>query len=592
MNAPSIIRTLPAQLANQIAAGEVVERPSSVVKELLENSLDAGATVIDIEIDKGGHKRIAIRDNGKGISKEDLKLALSRHATSKIASLDDLESVTSMGFRGEALASISAVSRLTLTSRIKNQSEAWQAQAEGRDMAVKITPAAHPVGTSLLVEDLFFNTPARRKFLKSEKTEFMHIDEVIRRIVLSRFDVSVSVKHNGKLLRKYMAVNDDGDPFKRLSKACGQKFCDNAFEVESQYQEMHLKGWLVDAQESQTVVDTQYFYVNGRIMRDKLINHAIKQAFSLTFGPDVMASYILYLTLPAESIDINVHPSKHEVRFHQARLVHDFIVRTVQEFLAQASDLQEIESEEIRNERASYTKVFEETLPDHAYIKPLIPADKEVAETSGHYHSVQHSRSPSYNPSAGNQYRQLLQSPPIEEVERANARWLTLANRQLLVQQDELFYLVSHAALYASVIAIKLSNYLPTAQPLLLPISVSISSGQGSKAQHISTLLAPLNIDLNVTSKKLLLRKVPAGMRELDWVSLLSHLLELDEDKLNGEPALTLLTEALAVSELIMQNREIEQHFLSLSSDELTNMLHRYASPLPLQNWLDGRLNE
>ena len=189
---PLSIQILPAQLANQIAAGEVVERPSSVVKELLENSLDAGATEIEIEIDKGGHKRILLRDNGKGITKEDLNLALSRHATSKISTLEDLEQITSMGFRGEALASISSVSRLTLTSRTAEQSEAWQAVAEGRDMSVNVTPAAHPIGTTLLVEDLFFNTPARRKFLKSEKTEFAHIDELIRRIALGRFDVSIS----------------------------------------------------------------------------------------------------------------------------------------------------------------------------------------------------------------------------------------------------------------------------------------------------------------------------------------------------------------------------------------------------------------
>ena len=210
------IQVLPAILANQIAAGEVVERPASVIKELVENSLDAGATQIDLEIDKGGQKRMLIRDNGKGIEKDQLSLALSRHATSKISCLDDLEQIASLGFRGEALASISSVSRLTMTSRTQSQSEAWQACTEGRDMDVVIQPAAHPVGTSVDVVDLFFNTPARRKFLRTEKTEFAHIDELIKRIALSRFDVSFTLKHNGKLVRKFPKASDQDGRFRRV----------------------------------------------------------------------------------------------------------------------------------------------------------------------------------------------------------------------------------------------------------------------------------------------------------------------------------------------------------------------------------------
>jgi DNA mismatch repair protein MutL len=590
MSLPATIRTLPAQLANQIAAGEVVERPSSVIKELLENSLDAGATVIEIEIDKGGHKRIVIRDNGRGINKDDLELALSRHATSKISSLEDLESVASMGFRGEALASISAVSRLTLTSRTQEQAEAWQAQAEGRDMAVKITPAAHPFGTTLLVEDLFFNTPARRKFLKTEKTEFMHIDEVIRRIVLSRFDVSISVKHNGKLLRKYVAINEGGDPYKRISKACGQRFCDNALEVESQYQEMVLKGWLVNIQESQAPAETQYFYVNGRIMRDKLINHAIRQAFVLTYGPDIQASYILYLTLPADAIDINVHPAKHEVRFHQGRLVHDFIVRTVQEFLLQASEMktQEGSVNEPNTEQVNTVKVFEETTPNHEYIQPLRPADAGITETPRQYQSQQPSRKPSYNPSAGQQYRQLLDIPEATEKERPLMRWLSVLNNKLLVQHGSGFYLLSHAALYTTTTSLKLSAYLPAAQPLLLPISVGFDAEQRTIAQEISDKLTSLNIDLNVTNKKFLLRKVPAGMRELDWASILSGLLTQSKEMINSSSPISLLEQALSHLNIDMRDHDIELQMKGLNSDDVDHMLQAYAEEVPLSAWLDG----
>ncbi|GAA5255877.1 DNA mismatch repair endonuclease MutL [Escherichia coli] len=240
------IQVLPPQLANQIAAGEVVERPASVVKELVENSLDAGATRIDIDIERGGAKLIRIRDNGCGIKKDELALALARHATSKIASLDDLEAIISLGFRGEALASISSVSRLTLTSRTAEQQEAWQAYAEGRDMDVTVKPAAHPVGTTLEVLDLFYNTPARRKFLRTEKTEFNHIDEIIRRIALARFDVTINLSHNGKIVRQYRAVPEGGQKERRLGAICGTAFLEQALAIEWQHGDLTLRGWVAD----------------------------------------------------------------------------------------------------------------------------------------------------------------------------------------------------------------------------------------------------------------------------------------------------------------------------------------------------------
>ena len=240
------IQVLPPQLANQIAAGEVVERPASVVKELVENSLDAGATRIDIDIERGGAKLIRIRDNGCGIKKDELALALARHATSKIASLDDLEAIISLGFRGEALASISSVSRLTLTSRTAEQQEAWQAYAEGRDMDVTVKPAAHPVGTTLEVLDLFYNTPARRKFLRTEKTEYNHIDEIIRRIALARFDVTINLSHNGKIVRQYRAVPEGGQKERRLGAICGTAFLEHALAIEWQHGDLTLRGWVAD----------------------------------------------------------------------------------------------------------------------------------------------------------------------------------------------------------------------------------------------------------------------------------------------------------------------------------------------------------
>ena len=238
------IKILSPQLANQIAAGEVVERPASVVKELLENSLDAGANKIQVDIENGGAGLIRIRDNGSGIPKDELELALARHATSKITDLDDLEMILSLGFRGEALASISSVSRLTLTSRTAEQTEAWQVYAQGREMETTVKPASHPVGTTVEVANLFFNTPARRKFLRADKTEFAHIDEVIRRIALAKFNIALTLTHNGKIVRQYRQAADLPQQLKRISAICGEDFVQNALRIDWKHDDLHLSGWL------------------------------------------------------------------------------------------------------------------------------------------------------------------------------------------------------------------------------------------------------------------------------------------------------------------------------------------------------------
>lgn len=333
------IKILPARLANQIAAGEVVERPASVVKELVENSLDSGATRIDIDIEKGGAKMIRVRDNGKGIVKDELALALSRHATSKIHTLDDLEAIVSLGFRGEALASISSVARLTMTSRPATQDQAWAAHSEGRDMQVKLQPAAHPIGTSVEALDLFFNTPARRKFLRTEKTEFTHIDELLKRIALSRFDVTINLRHNGKVIRQYRAAKTQVQAEKRIAAVCGNPFVRHMLKIELEHQGLKLHGWITTPEGARQQSDLQYCYVNGRMMRDKLINHAIRQSYETSLRPDQFATYVLFIELDPHQVDVNVHPAKHEVRFHQARLVHDFIYQALSDGLAQSKQI-------------------------------------------------------------------------------------------------------------------------------------------------------------------------------------------------------------------------------------------------------------
>ena len=326
------IQTLSPLLANQIAAGEVVERPASVVKELIENSLDAGATQIDIEIEHGGVRLIKVRDNGSGIHEEDLPLALSRHATSKILQSEDLSQIMTLGFRGEALASIGSVSRLAITSALAQQA-GRQVAVEG-DIVAEVCPAAHPQGTTVEVRDLFYNTPARRKFMRSEKTEFDHIDEVVKRIALSCFSVGFTLRHNGKLVRQYYISESSRQDTERLSALCGAEFSAHALHIEAEGAGMRISGWIAQPTFSRSQADCQYFYVNGRIVRDKLVMHALRQAYHDVLYRDRHPAYVLFLDLPPNLVDVNVHPTKHEVRFREGRVVHDFIFRGVHDALA------------------------------------------------------------------------------------------------------------------------------------------------------------------------------------------------------------------------------------------------------------------
>ncbi|WP_192980190.1 DNA mismatch repair endonuclease MutL [Pseudomonas sp. EggHat1] len=334
MSVMSRIHLLSPRLANQIAAGEVVERPASVAKELLENSLDSGARRIDVEVEQGGVKLLKVRDDGGGIAPDDLPLALARHATSKIRELEDLEAVLSMGFRGEALASISSVSRLTLTSRTADADQAWQVETEGRDMEPRVQPAAHPVGTSVEVRDLFFNTPARRKFLRAEKTEFDHLQEVIKRLALARFDVAFHLRHNGKTVFALHEAGDEISRARRVASVCGPAFLEQALPIEIERSGLRLRGWVGLPTFSRSQADLQYFYVNGRMVRDKLVAHAVRQAYRDVLFNGRHPTFVLFLEIDPSTVDVNVHPTKHEVRFRDSRMVHDFLYGTLHRALA------------------------------------------------------------------------------------------------------------------------------------------------------------------------------------------------------------------------------------------------------------------
>ena len=516
------IKLLPPRLANQIAAGEVVERPASVVKELVENSLDAGATRIELDIEKGGHKRIKLRDNGIGIAKDELELALSRHATSKIATLDDLEQILSLGFRGEALASISSVSRLSLTSKPAGQEQAWQANCEGRDMAVSLQPAAHPDGTTIDVADIFYNTPARRKFLRTEKTEYQHIEDVIKRIALSRPDVAFVLRHNGKVTKRFTAVGED-QLASRVGQVCGQAFLQHAIHTRCEYDSITLEAWLGDASQMRSSNDCQYSFVNGRGMRDKLILHALRQAYESVLALPEQPAFVVYLTIDPKEVDVNVHPAKHEVRFQQSRLVHDFICKAICDALSSSAGAQDTMLQEPSPQ------------PSHDYIRPLVQrSDNDYNPPAGTSHQVRSGgtgspagRGAPYTPAGSRvsgqyqQHYQQLMTPAPEQADDAGSglRFVELAGARLYVQTSQCVLLESQQLVKPWLV--DKFNQASVAQPLLMPVAVS----QTLTAQS-AAFLTEQGFEISSAGGKSRLLKVPGGLRQLPWAGLFPALVE------------------------------------------------------------------
>ncbi|WP_257264094.1 DNA mismatch repair endonuclease MutL [Endozoicomonas sp. ONNA2] len=403
------IRLLDNRLANQIAAGEVVERPASVVKELLENSIDAGARRLTVEVENGGVKLIRIRDDGHGIPQDELAMALSRHATSKISELEDLEGVATLGFRGEALASISSVSRLTLTSNIAGQASGWQARVEGRDMAAQVMPAPHPVGTTIEVRDLFFNTPARRKFLRTEKTEFSHLEEVVKRLALSRFDVGFTLRHNQRSVHQLRPAVTQAEKDRRVAALCSPKFIENAVIIDVAASGLKLYGWVGLPTFSRASADLQYFFVNGRVIRDKLVAHAVRQAYRDVLYSGRHPTFVLYLELEPAMVDVNVHPTKHEVRFRDGRTVHNFLFSTLNRALGEVRPEDQLPPAVLTNPpqpRASGIDAGEFQRQEAIQLAPA-----PMASSSGHYANETSS-------SSGNHAQRLSQATDPGQVKR------------------------------------------------------------------------------------------------------------------------------------------------------------------------------
>ena len=535
------IQVLPPQLANQIAAGEVVERPASVVKELVENALDAGATQIEIEIEKGGHKRILIRDDGKGIDKAELGLALSRHATSKITDIEDLEAIMSLGFRGEALASISSVSRLTMTSKPKQQKEAWSAIAEGLDMAVKVLPAAHPNGTSVEVLDLFFNTPARRKFLRAEKTEFSHIENLIKRIALSRPDVTFILKHNNKLVKRYRSQAKVEDLVQqksnRIAEVIHQSFIDTANVVSSHYDQVKIAVWVKQPSLCVSVNPAQFSFVNGRMMRDKLIQHAIRQAYGSELGSEQLPEYVVFIELPAQDVDVNVHPAKHEVRFHYARLLHDLLVKTMEEALSGFNQQQQIEEvsppQWLETSNHNYQQAQQATEIVKSELKP------QATSQAKSYSSPKPANPfPGLKPITSEQKQANLQTfkpfdrevqvdsiiptePKIESLEPIRPLQQQVESVEILfVEQQRYYYFKWQQGLWlididvvVGKVEVEISEQQLSASPLLVPVRLKLSKEEASWCDQHAEFLTEHGFDCKRHLDFLVIKQVPAILR-------------------------------------------------------------------------------
>ena len=520
------IHTLSPQLANQIAAGEVVERPSSVLKELSENSLDAGAKRIEVEVEQGGTKLIRVRDDGCGISESDLPLALSRHATSKILGLEDLEAVATLGFRGEALASIASVSRLALTSN-SGEGSGWKAVSEGRDMEVELQPAAHPQGTSVEVRDLFFNTPARRKFLRTENTEYKRIDDCLKKLALSRMDVAFSLKHNQKVQFSLRPANSQAEQEKRVADLCGPQFMEQALFVDNDRTGIRLWGWIGLPTFSRSQADLQYFFVNGRSIRDKVVSHAVRQAYQDVLYHGRQPTYVLFLEVLPADVDVNVHPTKHEVRFRESGSIHSFVSTTLKKALATDRPQDHLSTNgglELQNKDQPESLIGQNALP--------------LAGTPG---SGYQSTWPSSGLSSGvnapaSSYQSLYSSQTeFSDSDQAEVPPLGFAVAQLkgifiLAENSHGLIIVDMHAAHERITYERMKDAFDlqglVSQPLLVPENLAVSQREADAVESNQAVFTQLGFGVErAASESIIVREIPAILRGSEVEKLLRDVL-------------------------------------------------------------------
>ena len=517
------IHALPLHLANQIAAGEVIERPASVVKELVENSLDAGADQIFIDIEGAGNKLIRVRDNGLGIHPEDLPLALSRHATSKLYSSEQLSHIASLGFRGEALPSISSVSRLTLISRQANSEYAWQLTGDQNNA---ISPAAHPQGTTVEIRDLFFNLPARRHFLRSSKTEQNHILTTLQRLALSQFTVGFQCQLSTSSSLKLSAAMTLEQQQQRIARICGKNFIKSSLFIEQDYGDIKLKGWLGKADSHRPQTDVQYFFINGRIIRDRVIIHAIRQAYSDHIPTGRQPAYVLYLTIPLDRVDINVHPTKHEVRFRDARLIHGLLTSAIQQTLSHEMIVNPVSA----------------TMPDQApkVTRPTVHVGNQpsslIAEHSTDY-QLSTLTPPQSKTSITTKFGQaitLIEQRYVITKSSQGALLIDLQQAEQQLRRQQLQHAID-------------TNTLST-RPILVPISLSVGNDLILLATQYQTLLEKIGVQLQPQPSALLIKSIPSLLAQTDLKILVRSLLNaLSNNQTNKASLVMVLQQQLPI---------------------------------------------
>ncbi|MGI9291662.1 MAG: DNA mismatch repair endonuclease MutL [Gammaproteobacteria bacterium] len=554
---------LPPQLVNQIAAGEVVERPASVLKELLENSLDAGATKVEMDIEQGGIKLCRVRDNGVGIPPDEMPLALSRHATSKIASLEDLEQVASLGFRGEALPSIASVSRLTLISRHKESDQAWLLGTD-EVASSEPAPAAGGEGTSVEVRDLFYNTPARRRFLRTERTEYSHLDKIARQIALSRFSVAFRLNHNGKAVLNLPVATSQEEQESRIAAICGQEFIQHALYLEYEANGMRLSGWVARPTFSRSQPDLQHFFLNGRSVRDKVIVSAVRQAYRDVLFHGRQPAYVLYLEMDPALVDVNAHPAKHEVRFRDSRPVHNFIRRSVETTLAET------------HPGSEQTGIVQPT---------VMPGNETSASPSQSSMRFPTGTSGSMNQRIADHagvYRQLAEQalPPVSDDADIPPLGYAMAHLHgvyiLARNKEGLIIVDAHAAhervTYEGLKASFAAGEGVQRQPLLIPLRIAVSETEAGLAEMHTATLQQLGIVVERGGPdSITVREIPVLLKNADCESLLRDVLsDLSENGSSSrlEEAQMELLATMACHGSVRANR-------ALSIDEMNALLRQ-----------------
>ncbi len=558
------IQQLPDHLINQIAAGEVIDRPSSIVKELLENSIDAGATQIDIELENGGVRLIKIRDNGSGIVSDEMPLALCRHATSKIASLDDLTDVRTMGFRGEALSSIAAVSRLTLTSRTDGAEHGLEVHFDSTTGQTTQKPASHQKGTTVKVADLFFNVPARRKFLRTDKTELNHIENAIRRIALGAWHVGFTLTHNQKQLLRWPAIANNSDSkaqseadqsekiesmehasAERLQGVLGQEFMQNALYFYRESDDLCLHGWLAQPTFSRSQADMQYFYVNQRMIRDKTISHAIKHAYSDLLYHSRQPAYVVYLEMNPREVDVNVHPGKLEVRFRDSRRLHGFVSASVKEALATVTSGTVVQKAGAPDEPASAEVAMAGAPVAQAFSAAAAVSDSGQRRPpgSGYTQFPQQSNMALPVKEHGEIYRDLVsggngaqaggsiaEGLEAEEFPPLGFAVAHLHGAFILAQSHQGLVMVDAHAAHERITYERLKDQYEQgsvrSQPLLLPLTVHVSEQEAVLAEKHSDTLNSIGLQVdNRGPAQLLIRTIPVELQSADAEQLLRDVL-------------------------------------------------------------------